>query len=126
LGYDPSVTVRVFFDPHRVAQLAQQGINPRGKLLAGPAAEARTALGLVEENARLRAEAVQQRGGNQIASIEESARLRAEVARLRADNQRLSEENARLRGEGARRPEPPHQETEDDAAQRFRLIELDF
>jgi hypothetical protein len=122
------VSVRVFFDPHRVAQLRQQGIDPQGRLTSGPAAEARTALGLVEENARLRAEAARRRGGNQLGPIEESARLRAEVARLRADNQRLSDENARLRGEGGRRDLAQHEqkETEDDAARRFSLLELDL
>lgn len=120
------MTVRVFFDPHRVAQLAQQGINPHGRTTSGPASEARAKLGLIEDNARLRAEAARRRGGNQITSIEENARLRAEVARLRADNQRLSDENARLRGEGGRRGESPPQETEDDAVERFKLLELDF
>jgi hypothetical protein len=120
------VTVRVFFDPHRVAQLAQRGINPSGRLTNGPASEAKASLTLVEENARLRAEAARRRGGNQIATIEDNARLRAEVARLRADNQRLADENARLRGEKGRRAEAPRQETEDDAAERFKLLELDF
>jgi regulator of replication initiation timing len=90
------VTVRVFFDPHRVDQLRQQGISPRRQLSA-PAPEARTALELVEE-----------------------------CARLRAENVRLREEVARLKAESSHRSTPQREERAlDDAAQRFSLLELD-
>jgi hypothetical protein len=105
------VSVRVFYDPHRVEQLRQQGISPRRQLTSAPASEARTALELVEE----------------------CARLRAEVDRLRRDNQRLSDENGRLVAETSRRSgSSPHVEREkdekrekDDTEQRFSLLELD-
>jgi hypothetical protein len=108
LRYDPGVTVRLFFDPERVAQLRQQGINPQRQLTRGTndVAQARTSLELVEENAR----------------------LRAEVARLRGDVQRLSEDVTRLRSAGIR-PDPKVREPDrrdlDDSAQRFALLELD-
>lgn len=93
------MTVRVFFDPHRVEQLRQQGINPQRVLTRGPAPEARTALELVEE-----------------------------CARLRAENRRLSDEVARLTAEAAQRPSAPRREeyAPDDSAQRFALLELDL
>ena len=94
------MSVRTFFDPHRVEQLRKQGISPQRQLTSGTAPEARTSLELVEENARLRAEV---------------RRLSDEVARLTA---------------AARGPSPPSPRREerelDDAARRFALLELDL
>jgi hypothetical protein len=106
------VAVRVFYDPHRVEQLRQKGIDSR-RQLTGEAStpEARSALDLVEDNAR----------------------LRAEVARLQRDNQRLADENARLASASRQSGlSPPREERGsaprdlDDAARRFALLELDL
>jgi predicted RNase H-like nuclease (RuvC/YqgF family) len=96
------VSVRVFYDPHRVEELRQKGITGRRQLAAGPASEARTALELVEE----------------------CARLRAEIERLWRDNQHLTDEVARLRGEASslRQRSAPDQ---DDSVRRFSLLELE-
>jgi hypothetical protein len=98
------VSVRLFYDPHRVEQLRAQGIAPRRQLPAAGGTAAPTspqsALDLVEENAR-----------------------------LRADNRRLADEVARLTEE-LRRAHAPRRDREDqpldDAARRFALIELDL
>ena len=91
------MTVRVFFDPDRVAQLRQVGISPRRQLASASANEAKSALDLVEENTRLRGEI---------------ARLREEVARLTAQ--------ARDHGSHCEEREL------DDSSRRFSLIELDL
>ncbi len=67
--YDLGMSVRVFYDEYRVEQLRQAGIRAPRQSTREPVPDARTALELVEENARLRAEV---------------ARLRDEVARLTA------------------------------------------
>jgi uncharacterized protein YlxW (UPF0749 family) len=98
------VSVRLFYDPHRVERLRAQGIAQRRQLPAAGGTAASTspqsALDLVEENAR-----------------------------LRADNRRLADEIARLTEE-LRRAQPSHAGREDqvldDAARRFALIELDL
>jgi predicted RNase H-like nuclease (RuvC/YqgF family) len=97
------VTVKTFFDPQRVEEMRQRGISPRRQLPAGSSmSEPRTAIQLIEE----------------------SARLRAEIERLTRENQRLSDELARLRGLAA--PTPLREERAlDDAAQRFALLELE-
>jgi uncharacterized protein YlxW (UPF0749 family) len=99
------VSVRLFYDPHRVEQLRTKGIAPRRQLPAADGTAATTAtspqsaLDLVEENAR-----------------------------LRADNRRLADEVARLTEE-LRRTHPPHADREekaiDDSARRFALLELE-
>jgi cell division protein FtsB len=76
------VSVRLFYDPHRVEQLRQQGIDPHGRPAREPAAEMRSAIVLVEENARLRAEV---------------KRLTAEVARLRGGHEELPADDAAQR-----------------------------
>lgn len=96
------MTVRVFYDPHRVEQLRAKGIAPRRQLPAGATAadSPRDALELVEE-----------------------------CTRLRAENRRLSDEVARLTEE-LRRAQTPHacdeDRSADDSARRFSLLELDL
>lgn len=77
------MSVKLFYDPHRVQQLSQQGTTHR--MSKGPEAQAQVAL----------------------SAVEECARLRLQVAQLRRDNQRLLEENARLRAQPAQpAPQP--------------------
>lgn len=108
------MSVQIFYNPVLVEKLRRVGIGvgarrqlPIGEAVPGP----RTALELVEE----------------------CARLRAQVGQLQAENRRLSDESARLRGEAeaARGSVPRREEREellalDDAAQRFSLLELDL
>jgi hypothetical protein len=69
------MSVKLFYDPHRVEQLRQRGIAPVDRAPRNPADQAQLA----------------------IDAVEECARLRMQVAQLRRDNQRLVDENARLR-----------------------------
>lgn len=97
------MSVTVFYDPRRVEQLRAQGIAPRRQLPAAGGTAAATspqsALDLVEENAR-----------------------------LRADNRRLADEVARLTEElRAHAPHRDREDQAiDDSARRFALIELDL
>lgn len=118
--------VQVFYNPEMVAKLRSVGIGARG---AGPSVSApRSSQG--PRTVTLAPSSSTPRSA--IGAVEEAARLRAQVTQLQRDNQRLSEEIARLRADATRasaaslalapRSLPP----EDDAALRFRLLELDF
>ena len=112
--YDREVAVDVFFDQRRVEALRRQGISPRRQLAdeaLAPSAPSspQTALQMVEECARLRAE---------------NRRLADEVARLRREIDRLTAPA----GRSAPALPPPREERDlgsDDATLRFSLIELD-
>jgi hypothetical protein len=99
------MSVQTFYNPSLVEKLRRVGIGvgvrrqlPSGTTQASPGP--RTALELVEDNAR----------------------LRAEIDQLRRDKQHLSDEVARLRGETPRAVATES----DDAAARFALLELDL
>lgn len=76
------MSVRLFYDPHRVEKLRQLGIDPHGRPAREPPPDTRAAIVLVEENARLRAEV---------------KRLTAEVARLRGGRADLPADDAAQR-----------------------------
>jgi len=128
------VTVRLFFDPHRVAQLRQQGIDPQRRLPSVPAPAVKEAKAVPEQRVLIVGGAPERRvfepGRGTGPDAEERARLRAEIDRLRRDNLRLTDENARLRGEAEHRSGPSRRALgpgQDDAAERLglSLLELD-
>jgi hypothetical protein len=128
------VTVRVFYDPHRVEQLRVKGIAPRRQIPSPGAIAAATS----PQESALRAQGIGPRrqlpaaGATAAATSPQSALdLVEENARLRADNRRLADEIARLTE--VLRAQVPHRDRPalddpvlDDSARRFSLLELDL